>query len=71
MWFDEQVAAGLLRTLAGEGTAEAEVVNNTKPPARVAQVVAPSHPYDRVGGTRQLAFIVLPVARVMMHPQAW
>jgi len=31
----------------GEETAEVTKMDDTRPPARLARVVAPSHPYDR------------------------
>jgi len=38
---------GCMYSAVGEGTAEVAKIDDTKPPTRLARVVAPSHPYDR------------------------
>jgi len=46
-----------MHSAVGEGTAEVAKMDDTKPPARLARVVAPSHPYDRGGDLWRLFFV--------------
>jgi len=36
-----------MHSSVGEGTAEVAKIDDTKPPAQLARVVAPLHPYER------------------------